>query len=370
MKFCLRELIMKSLVLLFCTAAATSVFGQSDADTVIAKKFNFMVYPIAFYTPETDLAGGFGGLVYFQMERNPLIRLSKIKLSAWYSINHQYSVTLSPTLYFPGTNRFQIEGDFNYAKEISKFYGMGSQSPEIENPNYSIKKTRIYAELVSKALLMKEFDSGYIFEFADYDVFDAEENPFLDSTITGFGGGKNSGLGLVWKYDYRDHLFFPANGGLYKFAMSFFGKDIGGDFTYNNFIIDIRQYVSIWNSHILAMQLYTNFTTGEPPFFLLPALGGDKRMRGYFEGRYRDRQYYTVQAEYRKMIWWRLGAVAFFAAGDVGDRIKDFNTIDMKFSYGFGLRFVFDEEEQINLRMDIGFGNNTDGVYFSLEEAF
>jgi hypothetical protein len=35
-----------------------------------------------------------------------------------------------------------------------------------------------------------------------------------------------------------------------------------------------------------------------------------------------------------------------------------------------GARFLFNKAENVNLRADIGFGRETSGVYFGLEEAF
>jgi len=43
----------------------------------------------------------------------------------------------------------------------------------------------------------------------------------------------------------------------------------------------------------------------------------------------------------------------------------------VKLSVGAGLRFLFNKEEKVNLRMDIGIGQNGNtGIYFGLEEAF
>jgi hypothetical protein len=49
----------------------------------------------------------------------------------------------------------------------------------------------------------------------------------------------------------------------------------------------------------------------------------------------------------------------------------NFSFSDLKYSYGAGLRFRFNEEQKVNLRVDIGFGNDGNmGVYFGIEEAF
>jgi hypothetical protein len=44
---------------------------------------------------------------------------------------------------------------------------------------------------------------------------------------------------------------------------------------------------------------------------------------------------------------------------------------ELKYSLGVGLRYLFNKEEKVNLRVDIAFGKNGDrGIYFGIEEAF
>ena len=63
--------------------------------------------------------------------------------------------------------------------------------------------------------------------------------------------------------------------------------------------------------------------------------------------------------------------MAFAGVGDVfGSDASDVSLDELKYSYGLGLRFLFNRQEKINLRADFGFGQDTRGVYFGLEEAF
>ncbi|MCE2613258.1 hypothetical protein LVD13_09765 [Flavobacteriaceae bacterium D16] len=44
---------------------------------------------------------------------------------------------------------------------------------------------------------------------------------------------------------------------------------------------------------------------------------------------------------------------------------------ELKYSFGGGLRYLFNKKENVNLRMDIGIGQDGNtGVYFGIEEAF
>jgi outer membrane protein assembly factor BamA len=234
-----------------------------------------------------------------------------------------------------------------------------------------MKSLRIYCEFGGKNVFVKNLHTGILIDYSTNTVYDKQSNPFLiNSSITGHGGGVLTGLGVLLVLDRRDNIFYPSQKYYYKFRWTRYGRHMGSAFTYNRFVFDLRNYYSIWPTHIIALNLYGDLTTGSPPFFRLPALGGDEHMRGFFYGRYRDHHYLTGQVEYRKIVWWRIGTALFFSAGDVAPRLRDFNLDELKYSYGFGLRFVFDKEEKVNVRMDLGFGKKTSGIYFALEEAF
>jgi len=94
-------------------------------------------------------------------------------------------------------------------------------------------------------------------------------------------------------------------------------------------------------------------------------------MRGYFEGRYRDRTYVMLQTEYRQYFSKRFGFVAFAGLGDVGSEITSLKFKEFKYSFGGGLRYLFNKKENVNLRVDIGIGKDGNtGIYFGIEEAF
>ncbi len=94
-------------------------------------------------------------------------------------------------------------------------------------------------------------------------------------------------------------------------------------------------------------------------------------MRGYYEGRYTDNNFIAAQVEHRFHLIERFGMVVFAAAGRVGLRPRDLFTFQgLKPSLGSGLRYAIDKKEKLNLRLDIGFGHRSTGVYFNITEAF
>ncbi len=361
----------KCIIIIGLLLAISQLFAQEGTDSSNSRKIEYAYYPMAFYTPETQFAVGAGGLVYTRLGFEKDLQPSKVQLSAYYTTNNQYSISAMPTLYFGGTAKVISESKFIYSKEISKFYGIGNNTPEIENPEYEINLFRFYTELGYETSLLRKLHIGFIYEYTNNDITDKRKNlELINNEVVGSNGGHTSGFGLLLIVDHRDNIFFPTKNGFFKVRMIFMGTDWGSDYTYNRLVMDFRRYHDLGKSNIIAGQVYLESTSGNVPFFKLPALGGSNKMRGYFLGRYRDESYLTWQIEYRKIIWSRIGAVAFFGMGDVATKFSQFDLSEFKYSYGVGLRYVFDEKERLNVRMDIGFGKNTSGVYFSLEEAF
>ena len=99
-------------------------------------------------------------------------------------------------------------------------------------------------------------------------------------------------------------------------------------------------------------------------------MGGADMMRGYYKGRYADEDMMAYQAEVRQFLFWRLGVVAFASAGQVSSTIKNFGFNQFHSSYGGGIRFLLNEKEKLNIRLDYARGKDGSGIYIILKEAF
>ena len=135
--------------------------------------------------------------------------------------------------------------------------------------------------------------------------------------------------------------------------------------------LDLRRYFPLF-SNVLALRALGAASVATPPFDLMPQLGGDALLRGYFSGRYRDRQLMAFQAEYRFHLWWRIGGVGFIGAGQLGDVFGDFDLGSFHTNAGGGIRFLLSRAEGLNIRADWGWGlgASSSGFYLSLGEAF
>ena len=103
---------------------------------------------------------------------------------------------------------------------------------------------------------------------------------------------------------------------------------------------------------------------------MLSMMGGNQRLRGYYFGRYRDRHFVMSQMEYRAPIWWRFGLVGFAGIGNVGPSVRGFGYSPWKHSTGFGLRFLTNKQEDLNLRIDFAWGRDSFEFYLAFGEAF
>ena len=66
-----------------------------------------------------------------------------------------------------------------------------------------------------------------------------------------------------------------------------------------------------------------------------------------------------------------IGMVLFAGAGKVGEKFSDIlKPNNLKLSAGFGLRYLLSQKEKLNLRIDAGFGKNSQGTYLNMGEAF
>ncbi|MDX5348139.1 MAG: hypothetical protein LPK19_12940, partial [Hymenobacteraceae bacterium] len=145
---------------------------------------------------------------------------------------------------------------------------------------------------------------------------------------------------------------------------------LGSEFKYERYLLDLRKYYKFNDKNVVAVQAMGVFNPGDVPFREMARLGGQYMMRGYYDGRYRDKNLLAFQAEYRRHLFWRLGVVGFAAVGDVASAPKNFDAGEFKLTGGAGLRINVKEKDRVNIRIDYGVGNNSSGLYFGIGEVF
>ncbi len=164
----------------------------------------------------------------------------------------------------------------------------------------------------------------------------------------------NTNVGLFVQYDTRDVTFNASQGIFVKAEAKWYPSFLGNTRRhFGRFTLTFDAYRRLWKGAVLAYDLYADFTAGTPSWHMYAKLGGMERMRGYYEGRYRDKRLVETQAELRQKIYRRHGVVGWFGVGQVWGTEK-FRWQNTLYSFGCGYRFEF--KKGMNIRLDYGWG--------------
>jgi hypothetical protein len=357
---------------LLLLALQGSAFAQIELpvqrDTVNIGKLSFSGYPYIFYTPETEFALGGALVSTIRFSNNPDVKPSNAILSGYYSVKHSYDIFFNPE-FFLGDDKYYLGLSVDYYRFVDKFWGIGNQTLDTGAVGYIRKIVWFNTEFDIE--VWKPLKVGLTYDLNNTAIEDKQANPYLLSgSVTGSDGGLSSAVGFVLFADTRNNAFSPSRGGYYKLSALTARPWLGSKFSFDRWTLDLRHYMSLGEPFVLALQVYLNGVSGDPPFTALPALGGDNIMRGYYEGRYRDRFYGALQGELRARLSRRWGVVGWLGAGDVASSVSDFRLKFIKPTIGIGVRFALDPEELLNMRADFARGKNSNGIYFNAKEAF
>ncbi len=136
-------------------------------------------------------------------------------------------------------------------------------------------------------------------------------------------------------------------------------------------MFDIRSYKTWKDKFTFAGRFINDFNFGNPPFYDLAVIGGDKFVRGYYYGRYRDNNLSALQTEFRFPIVWKFGSAFFGGLANIYSGTHHFKLQNSKFNFGIGIRFLIDKKDMSNLRLDYAVGQNgNNGFYMSFGESF
>jgi hypothetical protein len=365
-KIAMRLLIIVFAVFIVLNTGSARQGAMTEADTVRTAQSKFFPIPILFYTPETGLAGGAAAL--YLLRDSTSARPSSITGDAIYTERKQVILELDGDLYWQ-KETYRLLSSIVFQRFPNKFFGIGNftalSNEETYTPESFIVQAVLYRKIVSR------YNIGPMIRYESVTMREVSPSGQLASgSIVGSKGGKVSGMGLVANWDSRDNTFAAASGSFYQVTAMLYRQAIGSDFHYSDILLDTRHFFEIIPTQVLAIQAAAEFTGGSVPFQRLVRFGGQNLLRGYFDGRYRDKNGAALQAEYRLPVWWRIGIVGFAGVAQVADQIDHFAMNRFWFAGGIGLRFFWNPKERISLRLDYGIGNNSSGMYITVTEAF
>lgn len=353
-------------------------WGQSDSsaqavDTTRLQRTSLFGLPVVYFTPETRWGFGVAGLAAFRLPHEPRdSRSSQLQFGAVYTQEKQLLLYL-PYVVFARNERYWAYGEIGYYRYTYYFYGLGNEDPLPEGELYDVNFPRFRLHALRR--VAPHWYLGLHYWLDVFDIQNVVPGGLLASEqrdITGREGGIISGPGLISIYDRRNDFNAPTRGYYAEALFQVNAPWTGSTFSYTRTSLDLRGFLPVWprQEHVLAAQVYADLTTGDPPFNALGLLGGPRRMRGYYEGRYRARNLVGGQVEYRAHLFWRLGATAFVAGGAVFDQWRAVQPDLLRWTWGGGLRVRISQEDRINVRVDVGVAEGTPAYYLTVGEAF
>lgn len=337
-----------------------------------SKTDRYIIFPMLVKSPEYKWGAGAAGIYYFKLKQDSLTRTSNVKLVSFVTVRRQIVMASESNIYFPNED-FIFHLTVSASHFPDKFWGLGNATPSSAEEDYSISQFDIYPQLIRK--IRPNLFAGINYEFQNVFQFhyDSREGASLfdRENIPGRYGSVISGTGIVLCWDSRNNAFGSSKGLYVQYFYNAYRDFLGSNYNFNIQSLDVRKYFDIRHSRVLAFQLNMISASGQVPIRDFSAMGTNMYMRGYYEGRYQDKNLIAFQTELRTPVYKRWSAVIFTGIGKVSPHLPElFDFQQLKPSLGVGLRFALNKKENLNLRVDAGFGKHSQGTYINLAEAF
>jgi hypothetical protein len=329
--------------------------------------FSVVPIPVVNYAPETGLLLGLAGAFFIRPE-DP-----KLRPTDWVSFVAYSTKGLALGVFdmdgYGFEDRFYLGANVQVARYPNRFYGVGNDTRLEDEELYTFDGFQL--TWMPMGRVANHLYLGGLVALDLNDLRKAEPGGLLETgAVLGASGGRSVGIGAAAKYDTRDNTVNPTRGEHVLGTATVYHAALGSQFDYESAQLDLRKFFPVGFGHVFAAQVLLRAQRGAPPYFGLNQLGGTYRLRGFYEGRYRDRWMVLSQLEYRAPIYWRLGAVAFVGGGDVGRLAGDLFSSGPKFSGGAGLRLMVDREGRTNVSFDYGVSRDQSGLYVNVGEVF
>jgi hypothetical protein len=330
---------------------------------------NTLVIPLAGYTPETGFGGGLSGIVQFKDPKSDsLTTYSTVQLTAGITTNGQWMVALPFDIYF-NQRVHQITGELSAQKSKLRFFGVGHTAATQTDERFEALILRARMQYLKK--LDAHLYLGGRWWYENYEVVQSEDGGLLaENRIAGSERHTSSGPGINLVVDDRDQIYYPEKGHYLELVVHDQRQHWGSDYNYLRYRLDARAFQRIGRRQILATMLFGDFIRGEAPYPQLPNIGSLKRMRGYYEGRYRDYQLSMLQMEDRIRVH-RLFALSVFGSlAYMNNAQFDLKEPGWHVAGGLGLRYFWNPASRTTIRLDMALGSGKPLFYLAVGEAF
>jgi hemolysin activation/secretion protein len=133
--------------------------------------------------------------------------------------------------------------------------------------------------------------------------------------------------------------------------------------------VSLQNYsIVFYPTTVLALRWVAQGIIGENlPVQVMSTVGGNNTLRGSPQDRFLDKISAVANAELRFPLYWRFGGVVGLDAGKVWQKLGNVDLIRWATNPSAGLRLHM---QTFVVRLDLGFGKETTGVYFNFGQIF
>jgi len=345
--------------------------GEVVEDTTYTNRLTLL--PVLGSTPETSFMFGAVAMQQFKPRgAGTETRPSNVILSAIYTLNSQILVELVPSIILPDES-WILDGRMFAYYFPDRYWGIGPETENDDEVGVEYKMFNIRQMALKK--IRPSVYAGPVFRWYknyDFTFTDDDDEEFVPEDVMGTDGGSAFGIGGVFRWDKRNSIMTPTENHFIELSVLFFPELFGSSFRYSQIRFDARKYIDLNRDgkSVFALHSRVQATGGDVPFLDLADLGGREIMRGYYQGRFRDKHSVQFQAEWRQHIRGRFGFVLFSGIGEVWSSMDEINLNNIKWAGGGGLRFNLNPGDPTNIRLDFAAGRETSGLYLTFGEAF
>jgi outer membrane protein assembly factor BamA len=342
------------------------VHGQDSTES--RKKANgIAAIPMINYNRTQGIILGAIVSNYFKInKKDSLSPSSNTGIAGIYTAQKSYALFLYSQLFF-AEDRWRIRLAAGSLDINFQFY--------LEDPGTSVGNFSDYSTKANLIVLQVQRNIFNRIYFGPTGSFIKSTTTFSFPGVSGQDSVNNSTLnniGYIISNDTRDHVQYPTRGMFLNFKNQFYRNWIGSDYEFVRYIITYNQFFKLSKTddkHVLVARATLNIATGDVPFEGQTVVGGDD-IRGYSQGRYRNDQVYTLQAEYRLNFYKKWGLVAFAGIATAVAKFSDIPHSELLPGVGGGLRFRMLPSEKVNVGIDAGVGRGDYSITFRIGEAF
>ncbi len=330
------------------------------------KQFDFTFVGGPSYSQSTSLQLAVMAAGLYHSRMDSVTPVSNASIFAQGSLSGFYRLGLSGEHYGPA-DRYRINYCADFAHFPLKFWGIGYDTERHDN-----NETK-YTELRSSLWCDFQWRIGenlFIGPSINFNYAKAThvKRPELwnGQSLRVFDYG--FGLGFIASFDSRDVSTNASQGINFNIKQYVYPGFLKNRHVFSSTELTFGIYKQIYSSAVLAAQLHAMATYGNTPWSMLPKLDASNAIRGYYEGRYRDKNEADIVVELRQHVWKRFGVVVWGGVGSVFHRFTDVRLNTLLPSYGIGARWEF--KKKVNVRVDLGFGKRSMAVCLGLNETF